>query len=399
MRRVLPPAVVVALVSCGRHRRRNRRRSISNKLTDDFMYGALALSPVSATQAGYHEHNGVRSTKRSTITAPAGIEAQRRFYQGIQDAGRGRRRTVARPGTAGRPADHRATTSACRCSSWTRFRTTSHNPTVYVELAGNALFIPLHAEVRAGGASDSSTSSSASRKSRRCSSRRRPIWSMRRKSGTASRVKRTRATSADRPDAARGRARVAEGATTTAPPTKAIAALKDFNTFLEDTLSKKTSDWRLGKEKYARKFAYALATDKTPEQLLAEAEADLQSDARRDGEARAPKTVKQALDEIATPARDARDLHGRGQEDARRRRRRSCARRRSLTLPPRSNLQVIDTPEFMRGIYARRRLQSRAAARARARRVLLDHADSEDVAEGRASNPSCASTTVTVCSS
>ena len=30
-----------------------------NKLTDDFMYGALALTPVSATQAGYHEHNGM----------------------------------------------------------------------------------------------------------------------------------------------------------------------------------------------------------------------------------------------------------------------------------------------------------------------------------------------------
>ena len=43
---------------------------------------------------------------------------------------------------------------------------------------------------------------------------------------------------------------------------KAIAALKDFNAFLKDTLSKKTSDWRLGKEKYARKFEYVLATGK-----------------------------------------------------------------------------------------------------------------------------------------
>ena len=52
---------------------------------------------------------------------------------------------------------------------------------------------------------------------------------------------------------------------------KAIAALKDFNAFLKDTLSKKTSDWRLGKEKYARKFEYVLAAGKQPEQLLAEA--------------------------------------------------------------------------------------------------------------------------------
>jgi len=45
---------------------------------------------------------------------------------------------------------------------------------------------------------------------------------------------------------------------------KAIAALHDFNAFLKDTLSKKTSDWRLGKEKYARKFEYVLAIGKTP---------------------------------------------------------------------------------------------------------------------------------------
>ena len=31
-----------------------------SKLTEDFVYGSLALSPVSATQAGYHEHQGVK---------------------------------------------------------------------------------------------------------------------------------------------------------------------------------------------------------------------------------------------------------------------------------------------------------------------------------------------------
>ena len=51
------------------------------------------------------------------------------------------------------------------------------------------------------------------------------------------------------------------------------------------TLSQKTSDWRLGKEKYARKFDYMLATGKTPEQMLAEAEADLTGYAGRDGQA------------------------------------------------------------------------------------------------------------------
>ncbi len=30
------------------------------KLTDEFAYGSLALSPVAATSAGYHEHHGVK---------------------------------------------------------------------------------------------------------------------------------------------------------------------------------------------------------------------------------------------------------------------------------------------------------------------------------------------------
>jgi len=42
---------------------------------------------------------------------------------------------------------------------------------------------------------------------------------------------------------------------------KALLAVRDFNAFLKDKLSSKTSDWRLGKEKYARKFALVLASD------------------------------------------------------------------------------------------------------------------------------------------
>ena len=54
--------------------------------------------------------------------------------------------------------------------------------------------------------------------------------------------------------------------------TGALAALRGFNDYLKNDLAKRTSDWRLGKEKYALKFRYNLATDKTPEQVLNEAE-------------------------------------------------------------------------------------------------------------------------------
>ena len=57
--------------------------------------------------------------------------------------------------------------------------------------------------------------------------------------------------------------------------TGALAALKEFNTFLEKDLSNKKSDWRLGKEKYTKKFEYVLVTGKTPEQLLVQGEREL----------------------------------------------------------------------------------------------------------------------------
>ena len=131
----------------------------------------------------------------------------------------------------------------------------------------------------------------------------------------------------------------------------ALSALKDFNTFLEKDLSKKTSDWRLGKENYAKKFAYVLVTGKAPEQLLAEAEADLQATRQEMEKVAAPKTVKQALDAIAnqhaTPETYIPEAKKALEQTT------AFVREKALvTLPPRSNLAVIETPEFMRGIYA-----------------------------------------------
>src|SRR6516225_12287682 len=55
-----------------------------DKLTDDLLYGSLALSPVTATQMGYHEHNGVQLDEMIDDFSPSGIDAQRKFYQDFQ---------------------------------------------------------------------------------------------------------------------------------------------------------------------------------------------------------------------------------------------------------------------------------------------------------------------------
>src|SRR5215813_6196085 len=56
-----------------------------DKLTDDLIYGSLALSPVTATQTGYHEHNGVQLDEMIDDFSPAGIDAQRTFYKDFQN--------------------------------------------------------------------------------------------------------------------------------------------------------------------------------------------------------------------------------------------------------------------------------------------------------------------------
>src|SRR5438046_10439581 len=60
------------------------QRTDFGKLTDDLLYGTLALSPVSATQTGYHEHNGMQLDEMLDDYSAAGIDAQRKFYEGMQ---------------------------------------------------------------------------------------------------------------------------------------------------------------------------------------------------------------------------------------------------------------------------------------------------------------------------
>ncbi|HZL57710.1 MAG TPA: DUF885 domain-containing protein [Bryobacteraceae bacterium] len=147
----------------------------------------------------------------------------------------------------------------------------------------------------------------------------------------------------------------------------ALDSLKAFNRYLQNELPRRggqNADWRLGAERYATKFKFALATDRTPDQVLADAEKRLKEVRAKMLELSAPLhakwfpahtergdwVVKEVLDRIAqdhsTPAGyfdDARkDL-----SEAR-----AFAQAKNLlTLPAGNNLQVIPTPVFERGIY------------------------------------------------
>ena len=50
-------------------------------LVDEFVYTSLSFSPISATQAGYHEHRGMKLDEMLDDNSPAAIDLQRKFYQ------------------------------------------------------------------------------------------------------------------------------------------------------------------------------------------------------------------------------------------------------------------------------------------------------------------------------
>lgn len=317
-------------------------------LTDEFTRGALALSPVYATQSGYHEHEGVALDERLDDYSAAGIDAQRRFYAGMQT-----RLDALTAATLDREQQAdlliMKNNIGLALLDLDTIQAYKHNPTIYVELVGNALYTPFVLNYAVPEV------------------RFRHI--VRRLEQVPALVEQAKANLADAPDVWNRVAReendgnvglIDETLRKAVPQTlkadydraagEALTALRDFNTFLKDTLSKKTSDWRLGKENYARKFALVLATDKTPEQLLAEAETDLKATRTEMESLAAPKTVKQALDDIAREHATPETYMA----EAKRALQQATAFVREkdlLTLPGRSNLQVVDTPEFLRGIY------------------------------------------------
>lgn len=319
-----------------------------NTLSHDLIYGSLALSPVAAAGNGYHQHNGIELDEKLDDYSVQGIDAQRQFYQGFQTR-------IDALDPAALDKEQKADLEIIKDNlglallDLNVIQSYKHNPTVYVELAGNALFNPYvlnyaPKEQRFRQIAKRLEAMPALFIQAKANLVDAPeVWNRvarEENEGNIDLIDKT--LRAEVPEAQKADFNTAAGL--------ALAALRDFNDFLANTLSKKTSDWRLGPENYAKKFQYVLATGKSPAQLLSEAEADLKTTRDEMAKLAAPKTVKQALDEIAqkhaTP-----DTY---MAEARKTLEQATAfvREKGLvTLPAHGNLQVIETPEFMRGIY------------------------------------------------
>src|SRR5580658_2619502 len=322
--------------------------SVFEQLVDDFVFGSLALTPTTATGFGYHVHHGVSLDDALDDFSPAGIAASKAQLNDIETR-------IGRLDAGSLDAEQRADIDMMRDALGAQrleldeIQSYRHNPTTYVELLGNGLYSPyvLHY-------------APAPERYRHIITRLTKIPEL---------IRQAEANLQDSPEAWN---RVAREENTgniglidttlrdDCPPALrmrydqaaagAIAALQGFNHWLENTLGDKLADWRLGKELYAKKFRLTLATGKSPEQLLAEAEADLVKTRAEIARLAAPKTVEQALADVAREHSTAADFI----PSAKQALASATAFVKSkdlLTLPPNGNLEVIETPVFMRGLY------------------------------------------------
>ncbi len=313
------------------------------------MYGSLALTPVNATAAGYHEHHGSSLDDALDDYSPAGIEAWNHFLATIAariDAQSAKRLN----------AEQRADLDIMRDAvggdrlEFDEIQSYRHNPTLYVELVGNAVYTPylLHFAPPAKrfhhiierlkripaflGQAKSNLVDSPD------------IWnSVAREENTGNVDLIDTTLRQDCPAELRAQFDTAAAV--------ALAALRDFNQWLEGDLAKRTSDWRLGKETYAKKFRFSLAIGKSPERLLKEAETDLERVRAEMTKLAAPQTVEDALAAVANDHAQPSTYIASAQQ-ALAEATAFVKAKNLLTLPERGNLQVIETPTFMRGIYS-----------------------------------------------
>ena len=358
--------LVLFAVGCG--------KTPSEKLTalsEEFVYGSLAFSPSAATAAGLHQYQKQNFDEMLDDFGAQSLAKQRTFYEKFGDR-------LADLKTGELTPEDRADLTilqdqiALNLLDLTEIHSHLHSPQLYVETLGNALFAPYvleyapkpdrirHIIARLQKVPlylDQASTNLVSAPD---------VWNrvaIEENQGNINLVdKEIRA--GVPPGQSDNYARAAR---------PALEAMAKFDEFLRNSLSARNSpDWRLGGTMYTRKFRYALESGSEPDNTLQQAERDLIAVRARMLELALP------LHRGAFPShKDHSDLSGAGREnavigevlgkiadrhatresyldDARKaldEARAFVQEKHLLTLPSRANLQVIPTPEFMRGSY------------------------------------------------
>jgi uncharacterized protein (DUF885 family) len=145
----------------------------------------------------------------------------------------------------------------------------------------------------------------------------------------------------------------------------AVSALRAYGRWLHaDLLQRSTGEFRLGRDRYARKFALQLDTDMAPEQLLAEAErllAECTDEMDRTATSlfpalfpgaplpeRSDDRIRRVLDRLAEDHPDDSTIVGQAEADLVEAR--DFVRTHDLVTVPDEPLEIIVMPEFQRGV-------------------------------------------------
>lgn len=334
------------------------------KLLQDFIGADLAMSPVTATETGFHDYESVNLDSILDDYSERGIRGFRIFYNTMHHDVDGLDSTKLGPETR---ADFALIRSYCEQQLFDldTLQTYRHNPTMYVELIGRAMNGPF---MLAYGPKE-----------------KRVLQIISRLNKVPQFLDTAKANLVDSPEIWNKVAQqenegnialIDQQIRSAVPPplrnqfdraaSTAIPALHAFNTWLDKSLSQHRSDWRLGHDLYARKFAFEVANGKTPEQTLAAAEAklnEIREQMRGEAEQLWPRyfphrarpkdlnpLVSAVLEKIAQDHASPDKFFDQAKSDLA-----EAAKfvqdHHLLSLPKVDNLQVIPTPEFMRGVY------------------------------------------------
>jgi uncharacterized protein (DUF885 family) len=351
-------------------------------LSDQFMKESLALSPSSASAAGYHIHRDPKTGKAIELDALLddlsleSISQQRAFYATWRE--RFRKETPTADLDPEDAADWQLIDDQMGLNllEFDKIQSYRHNPTVVVELIGNALFLPLTQtyaphDVRVGHVlSRVRQIPKLLNQVQPYLTDADPVWvstAVEENAGNIDLIENTVAQ--EIPAGSPLKAQYDEAA----PP--AIAALNDFSHWLQNDLGKRPSKltWRLGKELYDQKFKLVMETPVTPEEVLVDAEQDMKSvraemlqialplhaqmypghngHAELSVHDRENLIIGEVLQKISDehPRRDQlqptieTDLAGITQ---------FIREKQIVSLSARDNLKVMPTPPFERGIYS-----------------------------------------------
>jgi uncharacterized protein (DUF885 family) len=364
-------AVVLALLLIAAGCSKNPSKELS-RLSEEFVYGSLAFSPISATATGLHEYQGRKLDEELDDNSPAALEKQRRFYEKYD-------REFAGLPTAQLTADERADLLILQDQinlsvlDFNEIHTQQHAPQYYVETLGNALFTPFVLEYASKPdrlrhiiarlqkvplfLDQASTNLISSP----------DIWTQ-----VASDENDGNITLVDKDIRAAVPVDMAEAYARAARP--ALEAMNKFKKLLNGGLKGRNDwSWRLGGKLYPKKFRLSLESGVEADDVLHRAEKELP-----EVRARMLKLAQPLHASLFAAHKDHSDLSSADREnaiigevlaniaqrhstresymdDARKdleEARNLVREKHVLTLPPRSNLQVIPTPTFMRGIYA-----------------------------------------------